>query len=91
MAGIPAAYLVGAGRSEDSEGTFGPSLGPLLGVEGQGPPEASVRLERPRREEGQGRQPELRSLTRPLSSGHPAEAERQVPEQGVEEEVCDAL
>lgn len=31
------------------------------------------------------------SLMWPLSSGHPAEAEWQVPEQGVEEEVRDTL
>lgn len=31
------------------------------------------------------------SLIPPLSSGHPAETEWQVPEQGVEEEVRDAL
>lgn len=30
-------------------------------------------------------------LIRPLFSGDPAEAERQVPEQGVEEEVRDTL
>lgn len=31
------------------------------------------------------------ALTRPLSSGRAAEAKRQIPEQGVEEEVRDAL
>lgn len=56
-------------------------------------------LERPRQEGREGGHPpgavalgaSALSLTQPLSSGHPAEAERQVPEQGVEEEVRDAL
>lgn len=82
-------------------GIFCPNLGPPQKVEDQGPPEASVSLERPEQEGREERHLSGEvplgagswrlSLIHPLSSGHPAETEWQVPEQGVEEEVCNTL